>query len=98
MANSKTMVDCPLCGGHSPTCHWCDDDGKVVEITVEELEASRESAKEAGWSEHVSIQVVDFTCGVCHLEYQVELHNSATYMVACPKCENASLQMVRGTG
>lgn len=90
MENCKSLVDCPLCGGHDPTCHWCDDDGKVIEIS---MSVSDTPAK----PEHVSLQVVDFTCGVCHAKYQVELREGDLMMVACPHCENASLQMVRGT-
>lgn len=47
--------------------------------------------------EVVSIQVVAFECGACQREYNLELHNGDMRMVACPFCENASLQLVKGT-
>ena len=50
-----------------------------------------------GAVEHISIQGVSFTCGVCNDDYQVELHDGDLQMVTCPKCQNSSLQMVRGT-
>lgn len=48
-------------------------------------------------SEVVSIQVVTFQCGACEATYQVELHVGTVKMCVCPKCDNASLQMVVGT-
>ena len=47
--------------------------------------------------EVVSIQVVTFECGVCGEQYEVEILNGQIKMVACPHCQNTSLQMLVGT-
>lgn len=103
----SNWVTCPNCGGTG--CGWCHE-GKIVEVTVpfrviDNQEAPAPDGKlEVGTERHdgdlhqvLSIQVITFACGICQRDYQVELHNGDLMMVACPHCDNASSQMVRGT-
>lgn len=47
--------------------------------------------------EVVSIQVVTMECGICEEQYEVQLLLGDVKMVACPGCDNRSLQMLVGT-
>lgn len=89
METYSNLVECPNC--HGAGCGWCEN-GKIREVVVgnERLDPTPEP-------ETISLQVIHFTCGVCKIQYQVELHNGDIMMVACPRCENTSLQMIRGT-
>ncbi len=39
---------------------------------------------------------VFFRCGICDADWEMEIPIGEFKLIACPKCQNASLQQLRG--